>query len=139
MPAPCTADFEKMPGNILGLPVTDEIVHENRWLTGFLCDETLQRPIAQAIISIGSLGIAFTDASGWFKIFIPADNTDQTETLSVSLNTPTGHYQECLNQSIHISKHNVHIQAHKALTYHLFTKTTSIKTHEACTFIQTSA
>lgn len=128
-----------MPGSILGIPLADEIVLENRWLTGFLSDETLQQPISQAIVSIGSLGIAFTDASGWFKIFIPADSADQTEALSVSLNTPAGHYRELLKQSIQINAGKVHIQAHKAIKYHLFTKPTSVKIHEACTYIQTSA
>lgn len=128
-----------MPGSLLGMPLADEIVHENRWLTGFLRDETLQQPIAQAIVSIGSIGIAFTDTSGWFKIFVPATGTYPAETLSLSRATTSGHYRELLKQSIKISGHKVQVQAHKALTYHLFTKTTSIKTHEACTFIQTSA
>lgn len=128
-----------MPGSILGIPIADEIVHENRWLTGFLSDETLQGPISQAIVSTGSLGIAFTDASGWFKIFILGNSTCKAETLSLSRVTASGQYRELLNQCIQITGHKVYIQANKTLKHHLFTPPTSVKIHEACTYIHTSA
>jgi|GEM_PF-2058804 len=128
-----------MPGSILGISQQDDIVHENKWFTGFLIDKTNYRPLAHALISAGKLGITFSDDSGWFRFFIPDDIAYGIVTFSVSINTHTDNYQEILKQLVQITPSKVQVRNNTALSYHPFTKPTSVKISKAYTFIQTSA
>lgn len=128
-----------VPGALLGIPEQDNIVYENKWFTGFLIDETNQRPLAHALISAGKLGIAFSNDSGWFSFFVPDDIAYSIVTFSISINTHTGNYQEVLKQLIQITPSKVQVQNNTTLMYQPFTKPTSVKISKAYTFIQTSA
>lgn len=128
-----------MPGTLLNIPLQDDMVNCNRWLTGFLIDETNQLPLSHAIISIGPVGLAFSDEAGWFKIFVPEAITARVVPFTVSVNTYADSYREVLKQSIEISASKVQLKNNDTLKYQPFTLPTSVKITGACTFIQTSA
>ena len=128
-----------MPGSLLNIPIQDDGMLKGSWLTGYLLNATDQRPLAHAIISVGVIGLAFSDDSGWFKLFIPEATVAHIVSFSVSLNTHADSYREIVKQSIQISPSKVQLQNNNTLTYHPFTQPTSVKTSGACTFIQTSA
>lgn len=128
-----------MPGTLLDIAPQDPVVHESRWLTGFLKDESAQLPLHDAAISIGSLGIAFTDASGWFKLFVPQGAEYNTFLFSVSMKAPDNQYFEIIEKGITILEGKVLILPNSKLHNAAHTKSTSIKIKEAYTMIQTSA
>ncbi len=124
-----------MPGSLLNLSIHDDTLLKGSWLAGFLIDTNHQRPLVGAIIAVGTIGLAFSDAAGWFKLFVPKASTAYTGSFSVSLNTHADNYQEIFNQSIQIT--GLKVQLNYATNP--FIKPTSVKVSGACTFIQTSA
>lgn len=127
-----------LPGTLLDIAPQDPIVHENRWITGFLKDEAAQIPLHDAAISIGSLGIAFTDALGWFKLFVPQGAECNTFLFSVSMKTPDNHYLEIIELGMTILDGRILILPSSKLHNAAYTKSTSIKIKEAYTYIKAS-
>lgn len=106
---------ELMPGSVLGIHADDPVIAGNRWLTGFLKDETSLLPLSPAIITIDTLGIGLTDELGWFKFFVPDDIECSDLAFKVCIKTKEGSYCDVLTASVKVTPYEVSMNEHRHL------------------------
>ncbi|OJV55507.1 MAG: hypothetical protein BGO31_19290 [Bacteroidetes bacterium 43-16] len=106
---------ELMPGSVLGIHAEDPVIAGNRWLTGFLKNETSPLPLSHAIITIDTLGIGLTDELGWFKFFVPDDIEYSDLAFKVSIKSREGSYCNVLTTSVKVRAYEVTMNAYPHL------------------------